>query len=462
LETSYHPYLFYVISLFKFKNMVHDLVVAGKVVNPGGLYNAQIGIDEGYITALKKQGLQGERQIEVTRGCLIFPGFIDMHAHLREDSSHKWDYKEDFRSGTAAALHGGITTVVDMPNTPLPGVTSERIKAKRELASKGLMDIYFCGGVTESNTNALAAMQDDVVAYKLYLSETTGGLRVHLLSESLKAIEKTAKPVVIHCEDQRIIDRKKAELLRGEDRRSHVELHAELRPEEAELSAVKNVLASVDGEEIKIKLTIAHVSVHDTLRSIRQHSKVHCEVTPHHLFFSKNDVTAKKAFLKTNPPVRTEENRLLLLAAFKKGEIDFLVTDHAPHTMAEKAVDILEAPAGVPNLDTYGNVVAWLIVSCGVNPELIARVCAYNPALFLGLHDRGVIEVGKRANLTVLELQKREKIRSEHLYTKCAWSPFEGVEFPGTVRHTIVNGVVETEYEEVGRHTLPSSQYIYK
>lgn len=438
--------------------MPHDLIVEGKVVNPEGIYDVQIGIDEGYITVLKKQGLRGERKVE-TRRCLIFPGFIDIHAHLREDSSHKWDYKEDFKSGTAAALHGGITTVVDMPNTPLPGINLERIRKKKELArskSKGLIDIFFCGGVTESDMNAIAEMQKEVVAYKIYLAETTGGLyiREERLPEAINAVEATSKPVVIHCEDQAIIEKRKEELeVKGEEG-SRKEIHSELRPAEAELSAVKKVLASASASASgDTKINIAHVSVYETLGIIRRYKRVHCEVTPHHLFFSNNDILAKKAFLKTNPPLRTEENRRRLLEAFKEGGIDFLVTDHAPHTKEEKASDILEAPAGVPNLDTYGNFVAWLIVRCDVHPELISRVCSYNPATFLGLNDRGSIEVGKRANLTILDFdvakQKQVKISSERLYTKCAWSPFEGYEFPGAVRHTVFNGVVVSEYDEV-------------
>ncbi len=135
--------------------MLHDLVIEGKVVNPEGVYEAQIGIDDGYITEIKKQGLRADKTVEA-RGCLIFPGFIDIHAHLREDSSHKWDYKEDFGTGSAAAVHGGITTVVDMPNTPLPGINADRIRKKCELArstSKGLIDVFFYGGVTESESN---------------------------------------------------------------------------------------------------------------------------------------------------------------------------------------------------------------------------------------------------------------------------------------------------------------------
>ncbi len=432
--------------------MLHERVVEGKIVNLEGIHDAQIGIDEGVITELKKQGLRGARKIEAHQ-CLIFPGFIDMHVHLREDGSHTWDYKEDFTSGTAAALHGGITTVVDMPNTPSPGITAARIREKKELArraSEGLIDILFCGAVAESNLNELAEMQKEVVAYKIYLAKT-GGLHIseEALPNALEAVEATSKPAVIHCEDQHIIERMEEEFKsRGKEGNKQKEPHSELRPVEAEIAAVKHVLAAALTLR-SVKINIAHVSVSTTVDLIRQYKNGHCEVTPHHLFFTWDDVVAKKSLLKTNPPLRTEENRQQLLTAFKEGRIDFLATDHAPHTTEEKARDIFEAPAGVPHLDTYGNFVSWLVVQCDVHPALIARVCAYNPALFLGLNDRGRIAVGKRANLTILDLQRHVKISREHLYTKCGWSPFEGYEFPGTVRHTICNGRVMTEYDDV-------------
>ena len=434
--------------------MLHELLVEGKIVNPERIDEAQIGIDKGYITAIKKHGLRGERTIRAA-GCLIFPGFIDLHAHLREDSSHEWDYKEDFKTGTEAALHGGITTVIDMPNTPLPGINAERLRKKKQLArekSRGLLDLLFCGGVTESNLHALTEMQQEVIAYKLYLAET-GGLYIgeERLPEAIKAIEATSRPAVIHCEDQRIIEKRTEELnVKEGARESPVELYSELRPAEAELSAVRKVLSAAVASG-SAAINIAHVSVYETVGIIERHGykNIHCEVTPHHLFFTKNEVVAKKAFLKINPPLRTEENRLGLLAALKDGRIDFLATDHAPHTKEEKAGDMLVAPAGVPQLDTYGNFVSWLLVDCHAHPTLIARVCSYNPARFLGLHDRGRIEVGKKAHLTILDVQKRTTISSEHLYTKCGWSPFEGYEFPGTVRHTICHGVVASEYDAV-------------
>jgi dihydroorotase len=417
--------------------MVHSLVVAGRIVNPKpkgeGIHEGEIGIDDGVITEIKKQGLSGEERIEA-RGCFIFPGFIDMHVHLREDSSHKWDYKEDFRSGTMAALHGGITTVVDMPNTPLPGIDARRIKEKKELAKKaGLIDVFFCGGVTSSSISSasdsspIVEMQKEVIAYKIYLSETTGAGGLYMPVEMLpKAFNLTKpKPVVIHCEET-----------------------------EYELSSIKRTLSGVDFVKPSCSINIAHVSVYTAVDIIKDYqyqyrNSIFCEVTPHHLFFEDEEVNARKALLKMNPGLRSRKNRQLLLARFKAEKIDFLASDHAPHTKEEKERSIEEAPAGVPHLDTYGNFVSWLIIEHNIDPEQIARVCSYNPAMFLGLRDRGEIKEGKIANLTILDLKHRTKIRKEHLYTKCGWSPFEGYEFPGAVKHSIFKGEVMSEYDEI-------------
>ncbi len=426
--------------------MRHELVVEGRVVNPWAVHDtAQIGIDGGLITEIKKQGLQGERMIELPVKCLIFPGFIDLHAHLREDSSGGWNYKEDFRSGSAAALHGGVTTLVDMPNTPLPGVNAERLRLKKELArSKSELDIFFYGAITGTNIEHVADMSKEAIGYKLFLAD---GLSLHEseLPEAFRAIEATSRPAVVHCEDQELIEERRAELeVVGLKAAGDEDLHSWLRPPQAELAAVKKVLNSYGmSDRHRLRIDIAHISVYDSLVLIRcaggSAAGVHCEVTPHHLFFNREDLSERKGFLKTNPPLRGETDRCQLLDAFKRGEIDFLVSDHAPHTVEEKALDLPDAPAGVPNLDTFGNFVAWLIFSRGVNPALVSRVCAYNPAKFLGLRDRGSIEVGKRANLTILE-HRSVKVSSEQLKTKCGWSPFEGFEFPGTVRYTVVNG----------------------
>ncbi|HDS45160.1 MAG TPA: hypothetical protein ENN68_03550 [Methanomicrobia archaeon] len=433
--------------------MRHELVVEGRIANPDRIFEAQLGIDEGRISVMKRQGLRGERTLDA-RGCLIFPGFIDLHVHLREDSSHQWNYKEDFNTGTTAALHGGVTTVLDMPNTPLPGITADRIRAKKALArSQGLVDILFCGGVSNSNVTALGDLQPEVAAFKLFFT-TMGELQLDdaTVPDALKAVESTSRPATIHCEDPRIIEQRAAELnVAWRERARQPELYPRLRPEAAELAAVKSVLSAAAAVP-RLHINIAHVSVHETVELIKQHPAVHCEVTPHHLFFTREDAAAKQALLKMNPPLRTEENRHRLIAALKAGEIDFLATDHAPHTREEKSQGFADAPAGVPHLDTYGNFAIWLMTQCELHPTQIARICASNPAQFLGLADRGRIDVGLRAHLTILDLQKRTRIHRDRLYTKCGWSPFEGYEFPGTVKHTIYNGRVMTDYDDILGH----------
>lgn len=432
--------------------MLHELVLEGRIVNPDGIEEAHLGIDGGRITAFSKQVLRGEEQVD-TRGCYIFPGFVDPHVHLREDGSHHWAYKEDFASGTAAALHGGVTTVVDMPNTPEPGITAERIREKKEIAraqSRCALEILFCAGVTERTVNGLAALQPEVVAYKLYLVETAGlYLDPASLPAALRAVAATARPAIVHAEDQALLTQQRAqEAASADDRSLRPRDHAALRPPEAEVVAVERVLAAAANVP-HLSLNIAHVSVHDSIARLKRFANVQCEVTPHHLFFTREDALQRQGFLKTNPPVRTEDNRQRLLAAFKAGAIDFLASDHAPHTREEKARDLLDAPAGVPHLDTYGNFVSWLLVNCGAHPTHIARACAYQPARFLGLRDRGRIEVGARADLTILDLQHPARISCERLYTRCGWSPFEGYEFPGTVKHTISHGAIMSEYDEV-------------
>jgi dihydroorotase len=171
-----------------------------------------------------------------------------------------------------------------------------------------------------------------------------------------------------------------------------------------------------------------------------------CEAALHHLFFSRKAIKSN-GLLKTNPPLRREEDRVALVEGLRGGDVDFLVTDHAPHTMQEKVV---EGMSGVPGLDDYGHLVSWLMKSQSFEPRRIARVCSSNPASFYGLRDRGEISVGKRADMSILDLRSSEKVTAETVMSKCGWSPYEGTEFPGRVKWTIVGGKARLdEYELV-------------
>jgi dihydroorotase len=424
--------------------MQHDLVVAGKVVTPTGVKEMEIGVSDGKIAEMKKQGLAGTRTINAERA-LIFPGFIDIHVHMREPG---WEQKEDFRTGSEAAVHGGVTTVADMPNNPIPATNPVALQEKARLAGKkAKVGVLFYGGVAHGRLDELTRISDIVVGYKLYLAKTTGDLTLpqQELGEALKLIASTGRPVSLHCEDQKIID-ERTKGLAGESR---PDIYCDIRPPAAEVSSVKAVIAALTSAP-KLRANICHASTEETLDHVQtagsQGISLECEAALHHLYFSRKAMLESR-LLRTNPPLRQEQDRVALLKGLKDGRVSFLVTDHAPHLPNEKLSDGL---SGVPGLDDYGHMASWLIVKENIHPTVIARVACSNPARFLGIIDRGQIEMGMRADLSILDTGSPEVVKSNDVRSKCGWSPYEGIEFPGRMRWTIRGGdLLLDDYEQL-------------
>jgi dihydroorotase len=424
--------------------MEHDLVVAGKVVSHDGVQEMEIGISDGKIAEMKRQGLAGARTIKAGRA-LIFPGFIDIHVHMREPG---WEQKEDFRTGSEAAVHGGVTTVVDMPNNPRPATNLAALREKARLASKkALVDVKLYGGVVYKELDELQKVSSLVVGYKLYLAKTTGNLTFppSELEKAFELIAGTRRPASLHCEDQGVIDERTRELA-GEKRS---DVYNDMRPPEAEIESVKRVVAALKTAP-RLRVNVCHASTMETLSIVSaaksRGAHLQCEAALHHLYFDRSEVL-ENPLLRTNPPLRSERDRAALLEGLKDGRVSFLVTDHAPHLREEKLSDGL---SGVPGLDDYGHLVSWLIRKGEVDPTVVARVASSNPASFIGLTDRGRIEVGKRADFSILDIWSPEVVRAESVRSKCGWSPYEGIEFPGKTRWTIRGGEpLLDDYEQV-------------
>jgi len=376
---------------------MYDLVVEGRIVGLERIFEAQIGIEDGIIKEIKKQGLEGENKITVRNG-LIFPGFIDPHVHLREDRSHKWDYKEDFETGSKAAAHGGVTTVIDMPNNFLSSVTEERILEKIKLAKKSVIEVLFHGGVVKEYFNEIKKMAGHVVGYKVYLSETTGGSTIDKndLKVAVSKLSETNLPSIFHTD--------------------------EIRQTLEELIYISN----------KLKVHVAHVSRSSSIDMLN--TKVTYEVTPHHIMFGEVDLKEKK-FLTVNPTIGTGTDRLAILNALKAGKVFSLATDHAPHTIDDKE----NGAKGVPGLDIYGNIVAWLIKELKLDPIYLAKLTSSNPAKLFNLKRKGEIKENSDADISVIEFEP-EIINSENHFTKCGWSPYDKMVFSGKVAYTIFKG----------------------
>ncbi len=410
------------------------LRVEGTLVNHDRVFEGAIEIDKATGLIVHVGPRTGVSDID-TAGCLVFPGFGDVHIHAREDASGTQRYKEDFLSASAAAIHGGVTQVVDMPNNPIAPVDDARYAQKEQLAAESDVHVTLYAGIGPE-TRPLHRH----VPYKVYMGPSVGDLFFTSQAQLETAIAHyRGKNVSFHCEDPEILEASRGEAT-----------HEQRRPAQAEITATRFALHLIEAYGLQGKL--CHYSTREGLGQIiaaRQRSlRVTCEVTPHHLFFDTSMLhDANRMALQMNPPLRTREDRLTLIEALREGHIDFIATDHAPHTLEEKAV----GASGVPLLDTYGAFAAWLMREHAFLPQDIARVCAYNPGKFVqeflpdGFGEGfGYLASGYVGSLTILDPQAPYTVTRESVRSKCGWSPFEGYTLPGSVRCTVLRGAVHT------------------
>ena len=412
------------------------MIIAGRLVDSDSMTPGQIRIEGEQIVEVGPR--LGRADVEFDDDCLIFAGMGDIHIHARDDVSEREIHKEDFRTAAAAAIHGGVVHVADMPNNPAAPIDDASYLAKRRhLESRNVpITVTLYAGIGP-DTRPLSF----AVPYKVYMGPSVGDL----FFTSLEDLDQTLSRyrgchVSFHCEDPILLAAHRNE-----------PTHERRRPPACEVSATRFALAMIEKYDLTGKL--CHYSVGEGLPLIRDARrrglKVTCEVTPHHLFFDETQITDdNRGRLQMNPPLRAPSDRKALLEALRDGTIDYLATDHAPHTLAEKE-DRAKSPSGQPHLDTYGPFVTWLIVEEGFTPERIAAVCSANPGNFVNPYvDKsgtsplrfGRIERGYTASLSVLNLAQPVTVRREDLKTKCGWSPFEGLTFPGSVEAVFLRG----------------------
>lgn len=398
----------------------------------------------GIITGVS-EAKKGRTEVDYYYGdeCLLFAGMGDIHIHAREDVSGKNTYKEDFHSTCCAALNGGVVHVADMPNNPIPPIDDESYLNKFKLTKKVDVPILLYAGIGPS-TRPLTF----TVPYKAYMGPSIGEL-FFKDNQSLDDVLVHYKNqyVSFHCEDPEILEAHKGE-----------STHATRRPVSAELMATDIALKLIEKYNLKGKL--CHYSAGEGLKAIIAAKKrgvyVTCEVTPQHLYYSMEKLSKKSSleqtFFQMNPPIRGESDREALINAVKEGHIDYLATDHAPHSEEEK----IKGTSGLPGLDTFGPFVTWLILDQKIDPKTIAQIASEGPGIFFNqflssLNDRsdifkkwgkgfGFLEVGFSASFTVLDLKSPMKVEKKDLKTKAQWSPFLGETFPGSVKSVYLCG----------------------
>lgn len=402
-------------------------LIEGRLADIDGVRRAQVRIENGAIVAV---GANLGRPDDVFGdNCLVFAGMGDIHIHAREDVTGKETLKETFTTAAAAALHGGVVHVADMPNNPAAPVDDSSYAAKEALVESRGLPVHFTlyAGIGPG-TRPLTRK----VPYKAYMGPSVG----HLFFSSLEQLEETlahyrGRAVSFHCEDPVLLDAHRG-----------APTHEARRPAVCELSATRFALAMTEKYDLTTKL--CHYSVGEGLALIRAAKarglRVTAEVTPHHVFFDTAGITdANRGWMQMNPPLRSPSDREAMLEALRDGTCDYLATDHAPHTLAEKERGV----SGQPHLDTYGSFATWLLRDAGFTPERVAAICCANPGIFVNEYTPekyGRLQPGYVGSLTVLDLAQPWTVRREELKTRCGWSPFEGVTFPGRVAAVFVRG----------------------
>jgi dihydroorotase len=376
------------------------LVKGGRVFLEGGFRDADILIENGKIKKVGP-GLDkgGERPVNAS-GLLVVPGLIDPHVHLREPGA---EYKEDFRTGTRAAVAGGFTTVMDMPNNNPPTTTAERLEEKKKLAKKkALCEVLFHFGTTDSNFEEVR--KADPGSLKVYMGRTTG----ELMLKEKDSLERHfsefdhRRPIVVHASDDSPDEKKNL----------------------AATYANAGHAASV-AQKHGQRAHLAHVSTPHEITLFKKSANTTCEVAPHYLFLSAKDAKRLGPMGSAYPPLRSEQKRITLWHCLER--IDCIATDHAPHTTEDK-----EAGArGFPGLETCLSLMLDAHHKGLLGIDWVIPAMTENPARIFNLRGKGRIAAGYDADLTLIDMKKEWTVDGTELLTKCRWSPFEGKRLKG-------------------------------
>ncbi|MCD6247324.1 MAG: dihydroorotase [Candidatus Diapherotrites archaeon] len=421
---------------------MHELVLKScKTFYRGKLTSFDIGVDSGKIVALGK-GLEGEQKIDCSHK-LVFPGLIDVHVHFRTPGA---EYKEDWVHASRAALHGGITTVLDMPNNT-PAICSEKtLGMKEEIVSKNAsVDYGFYLGASTDSIELDEKITPNFAAFKLYMASTTGDMVLDSPNLMFKVFRKAArlgKVIAVHAEDESII--KKNISLAKQRNKYSLCYHHEIRSANAEAVAIERVLKFA--EQTNAFLHICHISSAAGLKVLKdaklKRLRFSCGVTPHHLFLTNKDVEKLGNIAKVNPSIKTSADRKALWQALNSGMIDVIETDHAPHAIKEKQRAYEEAPSGIPGIETMLPLLLDAHNRKLLSLETIFNCCCKNPARIFGLKTKGKIDIGCDADFCIVDLKREQRIGARDLHTKCGFSPFENRRVKGVVEKTIVRGTL--------------------
>lgn len=413
------------------------------VINEGAITETDVFLRDGVIEKIG-QGITVEGACEELdlKGNFLFPGCIDDQVHFREPGL---THKANIASESRAAVAGGITSFMEMPNTVPNTLTQELLEDKYRIASRSSIANYsfFMGASNDNIEEVLKTDIRTICGVKIFMGSSTGNMLVDR-EEALEGFFQKVPPVLIatHCEDEQTI-RTNTELFRskyGEE--VPMAMHPVIRSEEA--CFISSSLAVRLARKYNSRLHILHISTEKELSLFDntiplEQKRITAEACVHHLWFSDEDYERKGSFIKWNPAVKKASDREAILQAVLDGRIDVIATDHAPHTLEEKQQAYFKAPSGGPLVQHALQSMLEMHAQGKISMEKIAEKMAHAPAILFRMEDRGFVREGYKADLVVVSKKEQVVERSSLLY-KCGWSPFEGQVFSYSIDKTFVNG----------------------
>ena len=420
------------------------LIKNATIVNEGSSFVGDLLVENGIIKKIDSSITINSMTVIDASGKYLIPGLIDDQVHFREPGL---THKATIGSESRAAVAGGITTFIEMPNTVPQATNQQLLQDKFNIAEKTSYANYsFMFGGTNDNLEELLKTDPKTVAgIKLFLGSSTGNMLVDNLEVLEKIFSSTKLIISVHCEDEETIKKNTAEHKAQYGEHIPIELHPVIRSEEAcYLSSSRAIeLAKKTGA----RLHVFHVSTAKETTLFRndiplEEKQITSEVCVHHLWFSDQDYKEKGTHIKWNPAVKTVADRQGLWKALLDDRLDIIATDHAPHTLEEKSNSYLKAPSGGPLVQHALLALLEKVSEKVISIEKLVEKACHNPAIIFQIENRGFIREGYYADLVLIDLKAPQTVCKENILYKCGWSPFEGTTFSSSVTHTFVNGVL--------------------
>lgn len=434
---------------------METLIKGGTIINEGNSFEGYLIVKDDRLDIIHEGNDYPQRNYDEVidaSGCFIFPGIIDCHVHFREPGLTE---KADIEHESRAAAYGGITSYFDMPNTVPQTICLDALNDKftRAKHMSYVNYSFFFGATNENIADFQHLNRHRIPGIKLFMGASTGNMKVDEIS-ALMNIFQTAHalqlPLMVHCEDNEIINRNMKEAVGkyGED--PMVQLHPKIRSEEA--CVASSSLAVGLAQMFDTQLHVAHVSTEAELGLFGRLANITAEAVIAHLFFSDNDYSSKGALIKCNPAIKTEKDRDALRKALNTGIISTVGTDHAPHLLSQKQGGCKKAASGMPMIQFSLPVMLELVDENILPIERIPTLMAHNPARIFNVNERGYLREGYKADITIVRPHCPWTVTEDIIQSKCKWSPLIGHTFNWRVERTICNGTTVYHQGKFNEH----------